>query len=402
MEVVTRGMSLDVFAPDEQRQAILDGIRRYRAACREMYGVLLAASAAGAEIIQSEKGVQLKPSNDRAAVVLAAALDRAAVAKTKGQRGEGVTYTVSGSGAALGYDLRPWFTNTLYPDSLAFVFDSARRDVETVWKSGDPEFPKAKRGWLALQGARGVAQFQRRGIGCPVATARPKLAGHTLTLKWDRAIGPVVLALGKLDGGRYYPWKCLRDDTPGWKLGTVYLNERAGRLFAVLSYSRPAVAADVDPQRVCAVRWSDTPAAFLQIVGPDGMTTADSLSALDALGWLVRLRVTRERLEARKAACGNPRAPWGHRKGWRANVDVLGRNTASRELQQRDANHAWTRRIVTRARDWRCGVIRLREPAAELFGHPWGWHQFKEFLRYKATECGIEVAYEAREEGAKA
>jgi hypothetical protein len=79
-------------------------------------------------------------------------------------------------------------------------FDSIRRDVTTVWNSLDPEYTKAKRGWLALQGARGVAQFNWRGIGIPQATGRPKLDGYTLA----QGVNPrKSMALSRITNARY-------------------------------------------------------------------------------------------------------------------------------------------------------------------------------------------------------
>src|SRR5262245_40933716 len=156
---VTRSLSVDVVVADELRQPVVNAIRRYRAACRQLYAVLLLSQQAGAEIVETDEVLRVLPKNEAAKAVLASALGK--------------------GGKALGYELRDWFRQELYPQSLSFVWDSARRDVAAVWTAADPEHPRATRGYLALQGARGIAQFARRGLGFPLATARPKLAGHT-------------------------------------------------------------------------------------------------------------------------------------------------------------------------------------------------------------------------------
>lgn len=390
-ESVTRSVSIDLFVPDEQRQSVLNSVRHYRLCCRDVYAALLLAQTAGAEIEDIEGAMRLKPQSDQAKLALAAALGVARITPGDREKGNGQSFTVN-VGSAMAYECRAWVLQQLFPTAMSFVWDSLRRDVVTVWTSRDPEHTQATRGWLALQGARGVAQFQRRGIGFPTATARPKLAGNTLTLKWDRELGAVEFRIPRLDGGRYYVWRALRDGDEGWKLGTVYLGERDGKLYAVLSHDRPAQAASVDAERVCTVRFGDTQEGFLRIVGPDGAQTYDSISAESAVAAMERLRVHRDKQEKRRAACGNPRRPWGHRKGWLANQDVLTRCTLQRDRLQKDVNHCWSRWAVSRAVSWRCGKLVVEAMPADLFGHSWSWAtQFRMFLAYKAEEVGIEL-----------
>ena len=61
------------------------------------------------------------------------------------------------------YGIKPFIKN-LAPNWLNFVNDSVRRDIESALKRKDPEFPKASRDWLTLNGARGIGQFKRLGI----------------------------------------------------------------------------------------------------------------------------------------------------------------------------------------------------------------------------------------------
>lgn len=383
-----RSLSLEVFVADELRQRVINSVRAYRAACRQCYGVLLACQAAGGEVIQTEETVQLKPASDAAGAVMAAAV-KGAVTKTLLGKRKGVSYTVKG-GKGLAYDLRTYVLQDLLPSALGFVWDSLRRDIITVWQSRDPEFPKASRGWLALQGVRGIAQFQRRAIGCPVATAKPKLTGDTISLKWDREIGSVDFKLPRLDPGRYYVWKSIRDRTEGWSLGTVYLGEIDGQLRISLSYSRPAKSPAVDPERICSVTVDQTGEMLFAL--SDGNGNIDAIQGTDVRVWLKFMHARTVALEGRRAACGNPRAPWGHRRGWLANQGVLSRHTGQRERGATDRNHAWTRRIVQRAIDWRCGKVRLTGlPVEELYQFPWAWSAFRNFLAYKGKDHGIVV-----------
>ena len=366
-----RSLSIDLFAPDEQRQAILNSIRRYRACCRDVYATLLLSQAAGAAIEEVDEQLRVTPNGERAKLILAAAMDK--------------------GGKALAYECRDLVLKHLWPTAFSFVWDSIRRDVVTVWTSKDPEFNRASRGWLALQGARNVAQFNWRGIGCPLATAKPVLIGHALILKWDHDIGLVTFSLPRLDGGRYHVWRALRDGTDDMKLGTLFLNERDGRIFATISYSRPANLQNVEVDRVCKVTFGDEPASFIRLVGPDGEQTTDSISGMEADAWLRQLSVRKAALELRRAACGNPKRPWGHKKAWNGVQDVLSRCTLNRARGVSERNHAWTRRIVSRAVAWRCGTLEIAEYPDDMFAKSWPWTEFGTFLAYKAKEVGITV-----------
>jgi hypothetical protein len=239
---------------------------------------------------------------------------------------------------------------------MSFVWDSCRRDVMAVWSSKDPDYPAASRGWLALQGARGVAMFMRHGISFPVATARPKLANHTLTLNWDRDIGPVEFIIPKLDAGRWVPWKSLVEQAEGWKPGTIYLSEREGKVFATVSYERPIAGENVDPARKLRLHFGETQDQFLRLEGPDGASTYDVISAQSFVAYLLRALKRRQKLEERRGSCGSPRQPWGQRQAYQVETEMLARQAAERSKRAADWNHAWTRRVLTRAVDWRCGT----------------------------------------------
>jgi len=381
-----RSTTFEVYNQD-LRQEILNSIRRYRAACRQCYGVLLLARAAGAEIEIKDESLRVKPKLDNSKIGLASLLGVAKIEKTeKGPRGSGQGYAVN-VGAGDAYELRQYFFDQLYPEAKSFVWDSMRRDITTVWNSRDPEFGNASRGWLALQGARGIAQFNWRGIGLPTATAKPRLVGHSVFLNWDKGLGEVEFHLPNLDGGRYHVWRSLRDGSEGWKLGTLYLNERDGKIKIVATHERPDKTDDLDPERVCRVQFQEYP-GLLTIAGPDGALTYDSIAGESVKAFLDAALQRRIALENRRAACGNPKRPWGHRRGWLANQDVLSRATLNRTRTVADYNHAWTRRIVTWAAAWRCGQVELGPLPEEMFGHPWQWSQLVANLTYKVEEIG--------------
>lgn len=382
-----RSVTLDLSVSDDHYQPVLDAIRRYRMCCRQVYAAVLLGETAGAEITDGEASLRLTPRSERAKVTLGAALGSASITKQEqtGTRGEGAGFKVN-VGKGLGYECRSWVLQELYPTALSFVWDSIRRDVTTVWTSGDPEFPKAKRGWLALQGARGVAQFHWRGIGFPVATARPKLSGHAITLKWDRELGPVEFSVGKLDAGRWYVWKQVCAAADGWAAGTLFLNERDGKIRCSISYTRPDVVSQVDQCRVCRVRMR---ADDILLVGPDGETTYDTISTVEARERLTELRVRRGRWERRRESLGSLRKPWGMHRSWRGVQEHLSALTLQRERFQADCNHAWSRRVLSRALAWRCGVVEVEEFPDGIGPHPWSWPQFAANLKYKTAVRGI-------------
>ena len=88
--------------------------------------------------------------------------------------------------------------------------------------------------------------FMHRGIGFPVATARPKLEKSRIQLKWDHDLGEMEFTVPSMDTGRYWVWKQLYEKKDGWQLGTLYLSEREGKIFATATYSRPLQTAEVD------------------------------------------------------------------------------------------------------------------------------------------------------------
>lgn len=367
-----RSVTLDIFCDQELRQTVLNSIRRYRAACRQLFAVLGCAQAAGGAILATDEDVSIRPDSAQAQTIMRQVFHLPDDAPAK----------------ALGYPCRRWFLDELYPAALSFVWDSARRQVVTRWQAKDPEFTRASRGWLVLQGARGVAEFRGVGIELPQATARPRLERKQVVLKWDRNMGPVEFKLGSMDPGRWFTWSNIVSGV--WPPGTVTLNERDGRLRLTVSYERPHQQADMDPSRSLTLQIEND---HFVVTGPDG--ELDTIGLADALAMLERLSKQRQLWEGRKECAGSPRRPWGDKKAWRATVEHLSRVTLNRERFVNDRNHAWTRRIATRATSWRCGVVRV--PAWDGLGsYPWNWSQFQSFLRYKLEERGGSLIIEPK------
>lgn len=402
---IARSVTFDLLLPQETQErkpAIIASIRAYRAALRHCYGLLALAQSAGSELQWSEDDCRVKPGNHGARLIAALATGQSTpiieepAEPAERVRGEGDTYRVQlGRGAV--YELRAEIARLL-PSAMSFVLDSARRDLRTAWTSRDPQFGNASRGWLTLQGSRDWSRFCRRGIGLPRATARPKLHDYRLGLKWDRAIGEIEFKLPSLDASRRSVWRSLADGDDGWTLGTIYLTERDGDLKATVSYHAPRQAVEVDPARTLKVVVREEGDTLLSLSGPDGIATIDAIDRCEVRAFLQHQLARRIELEKRRGATGNPRRPWGYRKGFEVAQETLSRATLQRERGATERNHAWSRRIATRAHAWRCGVVEVGgfpsrsfsggSPVGCIGDHPWSWSQFELFLRYKLEEIG--------------
>lgn len=374
MEPVSRTMRIDLRLPEDRSdsyQRVLSSIRQYRATLRHCFGVFAAAQAAGATFKWDEDEFSVKPLN---------AVSRQILALSTGKDGK-----------ALGYQLRDHVMQDLCPTWMSFVWDSLRRDLEVSWKAKDPEFTNVQRGWLTLQGTRGLAQFNRRGIGFPVASARPKFDKHILTLKWDHDIGPIAFQIGRLDAGRWHLLRSILRGDEGWSLGTIYLSENDGKLFALVTHQRPATVQSVDMNRVMRVRFQETGDTLCTIAGPDGEQTFVAIDSAGVVDFLRQHDTRRAELERRRGAHGSPSRPWGHRRGWLATQNVLDRVTLIRTRVVSQYNHSWTRRIISLAIKWRCGTIEVQPLPKTIHGHSWQWSDLDSKLTYKATENGIAV-----------
>ncbi len=373
---VSRSVSIQVWVDKTNKdlyKSVIASLRHYRGVARHIYALLFEAQAAGADLEMKDDNFRLKPNNERAKNILALAMDK------KKDTGELYKAPV--------YEVRDYVFGTLSPTWRPFVFDSMRMQVWACWNAPDTEFPKAKRGFMSLQGARGVARFQRVGIGFPRATAKPRLEGHSVFLNWDKEIGEVEFKFEKLDYQRYWIWKQVRDGV--WDGGTVFLTENDGDIRIVITYKQPKVKSDVDPERVLKVSFSDQPDSFIRMQGPGGETAYDSISALGATAGIDELFKRTEYYQKRMGAAGNKRKPWGFRKGFVDVSKTLSRITERRELQSKDWNHRWTRRVIENMKRWRCGKVEIVDrPTEKLLNRPWGWHQFETFLKYKIDEIG--------------
>lgn len=376
-----RSITIPATVPDDQYRQVLASIARYRAGCRNLFSLYGLAQIAGSHIEEHDEGVRLQPSRDGSRVALQAALQPDTVTRGEKTKGAGVAYAVN-VGAATGYEMREhWFTD-LYPASLSFVWDSARRQVMSRWAAKDPEFTRASRGWLIAQGSRGLGYFRGVGIELPQATAKPKLTKSSMAVKWDSDIGTVVFAFGSMDPGRWFQWTQIRDGV--WPAGTVTINERDGKIRVTLTHERPETTADLDQARVMVVKLSEKQDAMV-MSGPDGVF--ETVPLADILGVLTRLRIQRELWEERRKSAGSVTRSWGNRRAWRDVQTHLDGVTLRRSRMMSDTCHALSRRIASLAQIWRCGKVKLSW-LNEIQGQPFARDELIRDAQYKLSQIG--------------
>jgi hypothetical protein len=376
VKTVTRSTKFELITPDDKYKTIIGSIRLYRELCRKAFGICAMAEMAGAVISAKKEEPILNPVSDAARVILSTAFNSF--------KDDGSLYK------SHLYQLRDFILKNETGGKaswMSFVWDSLRTDVSTAWRSKDPSI-KATKGWLVLQGIRSISSFQRRGIGFPALTGSLDIHQHKLSLKWDHSIGEVEFGIKKLDGGRYHVWKGLRDGLPGWKAGTTYLSEHGGKIFVIMTYTAPARVRELEKDRVLDVVFTEDKGNFITMKGPDSFD-GDFISAEEVIGILEQIKIRHDRWASRREAVGNPRRKWGSKKLWNATQNVVGRNTDHRTNVVKTRNHLWTRRIIEDAIRWNCGSLKMSDVPETMFGEPWPWSQFNDFLKYKAEEAGI-------------
>jgi len=386
-KTVSGGKTMRVHVADELHWPVVQSVRRYRDALRKMFAALDAGHALAATLAARDDGsCVLTPHNDEAKIALAVAFGGARIKrlpKALGPNGkpvrEGSHFDVA-VGSASAYELRNWFRAILYPSAKSFVWDSARALIVERWRALDPEV-RATRGFLTMQGARQLAQFWRRGMCLPLATARPRFARRSVTVHWDNALGPVELQLADLDRGAWKIWRRIRDGV--YEPGSITINERAGKLLLGLSYKSAAETAETDADAVLTVR-----------LDGDRLTmtadaSADEIALDNAIAVLTRLRGATDAWTRRRASSGSSWRSWGHRAKWRGAQEHLTAVTASRANFVTDCCHAWARRVASRARSWKCGQVALEIDAlATLAGHSFPWSELKCCVQYKLARFG--------------
>jgi hypothetical protein len=144
----------------------------------------------------------------------------------------------------------------------------------------------------------------------PCCNTNQNFSEHTLTIKWCHEIGEVEFKIPRLDSGRYFIYKSLRDSAPGWKMVHYISTSATAVYFATVSFERPDTKADLDPERKINILFSDDPESFIKIVGPKHNTHTTQSLQPEAVAWLNELKFIRSKSGNPQGSCRNPRKPW--------------------------------------------------------------------------------------------
>ena len=208
---LNRSVTFNVFIQKEHeglKQKVRDGLKLYRDTMKVLHATALCAEEAGAEIIvDPKKGLVLKPG---------------VLEDGKTQRSKNILEALAGVEDKKAH-LYPLYygAKELAPEFLSKVWSALQREVSSHWRAKDPEFTKASKGWLILQGVRRMAQFQN--VPLEIHPDNIKFDKHELLLQWDRNLGYVPVRLLKLDGGRWHLFRSLASGN--WHIGAAYLYE---------------------------------------------------------------------------------------------------------------------------------------------------------------------------------
>ena len=377
-----------------KRKTLANAIKTYRQTCRKGAAVLFLGEVAGAEIVEKDGDVQVKPkthphetlTNKKTGEPMKVPDSKALLEMAFGKEG-----------AYHAYSMRDYLKQEL-GNLRSDAADCARDDIVKAWQSGDPEFPKATRGWLCLNFARRVAFFN--GIGLPVRAKSMKLSDHGVSLSLTAGEW-LDVKFAKLDGSRYGIWKNITSGK--WKVGDpvrVSL-DRDGELVIYMTYRRPPErASDLDPERVLECSFSDDRGAFMQFKIREGHKTLtddlrrDYLNATAALDFVDRLSKQTDVLLERLKGCGS-RSERKHGAGNKAAHEAISarsdRVSRTRTNGCRTWNHTWAHRVVAVAERWNCGKIAVFDMPSTLFERSWQWYDFEQKLKYKADEKGMKV-----------
>lgn len=385
---VPRMLVVDLFVPGEEkklRDAVFNKIRNdlklYQNACRQICAALYTVEAAGAVVKYNEikNSVTIKSSKEGAQKIFENIFEA--------------------GGKAYGYPMRDWIKSKL-PGWRSDYADFLRLAVISTWRSKDPEFNNASRGWLALNFSRNIGRFNRFGI--PARPVNVDIDGHDVTLEY-RLGDPLKLKFCTMDPSRWHTLKKVA--TGEWPSGTVYfkLNDKGLPILLISYYRPPERPADLNPERVLEVATTSESERFFVFSIREGRKNLVDDMRNYAIGvdaavhFLDELGARKDAVKSCKEDCGNFRERKkgeGHRKGYQDYNTSLGRLTKTRTNATRTWNHTWAKRVITIAQRWRCGEVVFFSPGtkAGLLARSWPWSDFTAKLQYRCDERGIKLA----------
>jgi hypothetical protein len=452
-----------------------DAIREYRFVVRRLYVIYFMAEVAGARITKNKDDrITIEPLTDRSKELLSILFRthilyinrpdkkgkikvHKVIALNLNDNGDYYTYERRGEivtvkkadvvkivqpeiKSAMGYELRSYVLDVLCPHWKSFMWDAARRDLDTLWTSDDPSV-KATKGFLTLQTERNLAKCQH--LGMPILWTRSIRSNAKfdkrlmLTVGWGQG-EPLTLRVkkrrGKLDPGRSYVWHmiCMAvskiENTPddqleslvvdeGYEPGTFRLNSDGSGDFSLqLPYRVPPIQVKpLDQKRSLELAFTTDPKQFfmLSIHDGDGLTVLDlkqhkELSVEAILPKLESIQINSEKIRQRMGACGNRyeiRTGGGHKKARDKWAGSLSKITEYRDNLVKTWNHLWTKRIVHMCKQLDCGTLIVHSmpkqvqggkdeppsPSQGLLGWKWQWYNFEADLKYKTKMNGISL-----------
>lgn len=381
---------------EEDKIPVTEWLKKYRGVARKMFGIITLADAASAKISDMGNTCKITPKGLKSKQILEILFDKEGFKKRF-------------------YALREFVRDELLETAHSYVWDSIREDVTSAYSAIDPYLlkktgKKMSRQWLILNGARRLARFHSLPLSVPKLTGAAKLYPHCVEIVWDNVLGPIKFKIDRLDPVNWATWQKIVSGE--WPHGTIKLNEwertvttdtrnpptqeqrkvRVHQLRLSIPYEKPESDSGLNPSRTMTAEI--TPDGFVLKFSED---TRDSIGFEHAFSGLNRYEARKNALEARRRACGSPVMPWGDRHGWGHEQVILDRVTFQREGFVKDVNHAWSRRIASRAESWNCGAVKVvfPKPSEEVrVGRfPWAWFQFKQFVEYKVKELGGSIEF---------
>lgn len=376
---------------DENYPKVIEAIRRYRWVCRHIAAIACTVEAACSEAVTSEDGfLKINMGHEESKKILA--------------------HIFKKQGKAYIYELRD-YVKTLLPEWKSCMVDGVLRNVASALMAKDAEKNNARRNFLVTVGMRTAPGFRFSEMPIPNKDASISTEKNGVRLKWNFDVDKVEFRwLGarkksggrKLDPGRSYTWHKL--STKEWKMGSVYLNERDGKLKVRVTYHEPERQSVVDESRVLEVAYDpDNKDKFLSIkLVKGGKTLLDDikhreLSALAALDRIDDLETRARSTLYKRSACGSKVGGSGLKSAARHYDGRRERITKQRTNVVKNWNHLWSSRIILLCKNNRAGSLVVSGLPAKLFERPWQWFQFKEFVKYKAKADGIKVKFASPE-----
>ena len=362
----------------ELRNELINHIQAYRYTARKLFAEAIITMNAAAETEYTNGRLKIKSDYEKIKIILET-LNNAPCKKT--------TYYSFYKRAA---ELLPEGVNSTIRAAIVLDIEKAMKqpDLEIVGANGKG-VPK---GYLAMLGTRGVAQFHNLGMSIVKQTI--KLNEEGAEIKFNTNLEPVKIEFTKLDRFRKDVIENIIYKEPGWELCdsriTYIGKDNEIRMF--VSYKKPDEIIETVEGRDLNVTFTDFMDRFIIVSdGTDGGASRLSFYGADLI--LRQLAAKTHRFQGAKDACIGV-----HQKAYNAINEKLNRNTVRRTRVIKDWNHRFSKYIVGKAVESKAERIVIENlPEQGIFEHPWAMHELKSMINYKAKFHGIKTVDVAEE-----